>query len=298
MNAANQLERSPRHFPELPRLNRSTMSAPRETEARPLTAAMRWMLLAASVLVFVAGFQLFVLAEQTDRYFAWTINPPITAACLGAAYWASFVLELLAARQPTWARARIAVPAVLLFTSLMLAATLLHLDRFHLDTAFGWVWLAVYVGVPPIMLALLVHQLRAPGRDAPGNAPLPTLLRLALSIQAAVLLIFGAALFVAPQVMAPLWPWMLTPLTGRAVAAWLVALGVAAAHLTWENDWDLGRVAMPAYATLGGLQLVTLARYPGGLDWSGPQAWLYLLFVLSVLAVGLFGWWRSRMRAA
>jgi hypothetical protein len=44
---------------------------------------MRGLLLAAGALVFLAGFQLFILTEQTDLYFAWTIQPPLTAAFLG-----------------------------------------------------------------------------------------------------------------------------------------------------------------------------------------------------------------------
>jgi hypothetical protein len=55
---------------------------------------------------------------QTETYFAWTIHPPLTAAVLGAGYWASFVLELLSARERLWARTRVAVPAVLLFSTL------------------------------------------------------------------------------------------------------------------------------------------------------------------------------------
>ena len=69
-----------------------------ESCIRPLSVGMRWMLLLASGLVFVVGIQLFLLSEQTERYFAWTINPPMTAAFLGGAYWSSFLLELMAAR--------------------------------------------------------------------------------------------------------------------------------------------------------------------------------------------------------
>lgn len=266
------------------------MSRPDDAAIRPLTVGMGRMLLVASVLVFTVGIQLFVLTEQTDRYFAWTINPPLTAAFLGAAYWASFLLEFLAARERTWAYARVAVPAVLVFTTLTLVATLLHLDRFHLDSVFGWVWVAVYAVVPPLMLALLVHQLRAPGRDPARAAPLASWLRLALGLQAALLLLFGAALFVAPLAAAPLWPWMLTPLTGRAVGAWLLGLGVAAAHMARENDYQRDRVALAAYALLGVLELLALARYAGALDWAEPRAWVYLLFLVSVLAVGVAGW--------
>ena len=95
---------------------------------------MKWLLLAAGFLVFLAGFQLFILTEYTDRYFAWTIQPYITAAFLGAGYFSSFLMEFLASRKKQWVDARIAVPAVLTFTTLTLIATLLHLDRFHFNS--------------------------------------------------------------------------------------------------------------------------------------------------------------------
>src|SRR4051794_39302423 len=82
---------------------------------RPLTPGMRLMLTVASLLVFVVGIQLFILTDDTDHWFAWTIPPPLTAAFLGGSYWASFALEWLASREGSWARARIAVPAVLSF---------------------------------------------------------------------------------------------------------------------------------------------------------------------------------------
>ena len=94
---------------------------------------MRRMLMIASVLVFISGTQTFVFAERTAELFAWTVNPPITAAFLGAGYWASGVVEFLASRKRVWAEARVAVPAMWLFTLLTTIATLLHLDRFHLD---------------------------------------------------------------------------------------------------------------------------------------------------------------------
>lgn len=44
------------------------------------------MLLVSGFLVFLAGVQLFVFSERTDEYFAWTIQPPVGAALLGAGY--------------------------------------------------------------------------------------------------------------------------------------------------------------------------------------------------------------------
>ena len=69
------------------------------------------------------------------------IVPPLTAATLGAFYWAAFVLILSAARSRTWARARPAVYPVAVIALLLLVITLIHLDRFDLNSLFGVFWL-------------------------------------------------------------------------------------------------------------------------------------------------------------
>ena len=71
----------------------------------------------------VAGILLFVLATETDRFFSWTIEPPLTAAFLGAAYWAACVLLAWAARESTWERARAVLPPVFIIAVLLLVAT-------------------------------------------------------------------------------------------------------------------------------------------------------------------------------
>src|SRR5467141_2752964 len=140
---------------------------------RPLIRAMRWLLYVAGGLVFLAGLQLTVFSEQTSTYFAWTIAPPLTAAFLGAAYWAAVPVEILAARQSAWAKARVAVPAIWLFTTLTLVATLLHFDKFHFSSPVqsaqgaAWFWLAIYAGVPVAMLIIWMLQLRAPRGEPP-----------------------------------------------------------------------------------------------------------------------------------
>src|SRR2546425_4538145 len=107
----------------------STLEAP--PGVRPLIAPMGWFLYAASALVFLAGLQLTVFREQTATYFAGTIARPLTGAFLGASYWAAVPVEVIAARQSTWASARVAVPAIWLFTALNLVATLLLFVQIH-----------------------------------------------------------------------------------------------------------------------------------------------------------------------
>ncbi|HWQ11314.1 MAG TPA: hypothetical protein VNL77_00865 [Roseiflexaceae bacterium] len=266
------------------------------SDAQPTIPAMRLMLYAAAALVFVSGVQLFVLADRTADFFAWTIRPPLTAAFLGAAYWAACAAELIAARQRRWADARIAVPAVLVFTAATLVVTLLHLDRFHLGReeplarGAAWAWLVVYAAVPLLLGALLLVQLRAPGAEPQRSAPLPLWVRANLALHAALMLPLGLALLAAPQATIGLWPWQLTPLTGRAIGAWSLGLGFAALHALMEGDWRRLRPATPLYVLFGLLGLLALARYPAEVDWPRPSAWVLVALLLNMLVGGLLGW--------
>ena len=275
------------------------METPPLTALRPTTPGTRMILLIASVLVFLVGVQLFVLTEMTDTFFAWTIKSPLTAAFLGAAYWASCAMEFVASRRHTWVHARIAVPAVLVFTGVTLVISLIHIDLFHLDEPslmtrfFTWSWLFVYAVVPPVMLVLLVRQVRAAGIDPPRRWRLPMWFRAVLGVHAAVLIPMGIALLLVPTVASQLWPWTVTPLTGRAIGAWLLGLGIAATQAVAENDWMRIRPATMSYTVFAVLEFAALARYPGELARDTPAAWIYLLFLTSALGIGLYGWWQA-----
>lgn len=274
------------------------MIAPASTEPAPIappttratTTAMRRMLYVAGVFVIIAGFQLFALSGGTEDFFAWTIEPPLTAAFLGAGYWSSAILELGSARRREWSRARMAMPAVLFFTTMTLVLTLIHIDRFHLDSVFGIAWLVVYAAFPFSMATILFLQMRARGVDLPRRSSLPGWVRLALGAQAIVLFALGGALYAAPADAASLWPWPLTPLTGGAVGAWLLGTGFIAAHVAIGNARERVDVAMLSYAAFGALQLVAVARYPDTPDWSPLGAVAYLGFLAAMTALGLYGW--------
>jgi hypothetical protein len=263
---------------------------------RPLVPAMRVLLYVAAVLVLLAGFQLFVFTGRTSTYFAWTIVNPLAAAFLGGAYWASVAIEALAARQALWANARIAVPTVLVFTMLTLAATLNHLDKFHLGSAFAagtrivtWTWIAVYALVPLLMLIILVVQARTPGSDPPRLAVLPGWLCGLLAVQAAGLFGLGVALFAVPDQAASLWPWKLTTLVAQVTGAWLISLGVAAAHAVLERSARRLRPAAVGYVLLVVLQCIALARYPHQFAWGSASGIAYLIVLGTMLLAGTAG---------
>ena len=271
------------------------------TAVRKQVPLMRVALYTGSCLVFLAGIQLFVLTTRTDHYFAWTIANPLTAAFLGAFYWTAIPLAFLSARRRVWADARVGVPGVLVFLWATLLTTLLHLGKFHFSSpdrfakGAAWLWLIIYSADPVLVSVALVFQLRAGGADPARAAPLSTWYRSLLVAQSLVTPAVGVILFAAPGWAAGWWPWALTPLTARAMASWLLGLGVVLATAFLENDWVRVRAATAAYAVLGILELVVLVRYGDHVSWASPGAWIYLGFVLSVLFAGGYGSWRLAM---
>lgn len=269
---------------------------PHPSHFKPSLPLTRGWLNFATVVEIVAILQLYVFAEATDRFFAWTIAVPLTAAYLGAGFGAGFILVFLYRNETLWANARLALPGVLVFTLLTLAATLLHLDRFHLRTSqdpiavfFSWVWLIIYFIAPIVQALAIWQQLRASGDEPPRQHPLPTWLKAALGVHVALMLLIGVPLFLVPAAVSPLWPWALTPLTARAVSAWLVGIGVILAHALWENDWGRIRGGALAYAVYNLMQLIALVRFPAQIVF-GPSFWVYGVVILSGLGLGAYGW--------
>ncbi|MCQ6272175.1 hypothetical protein M8J71_17060 [Pseudarthrobacter sp. R1] len=242
---------------------------------------------------------LFVFPLRTAEWFAWTVNPPMTAVFLGAAYWSAAGLEVAGARSASWESARLAVWPVFVFKALTLGITLLHLDRFHLSPGTAtlaqvatWAWLAIYAIVPVAMLLISWMQIRsrppAPRSVIAGWPVLPPALRLLLLGIAGILLLYGDALLAAPIPAATWWPWPLSELTARAVGAWLVGLGWAAAQGQMSGDLRTVRpVALTSVAFVI-LQALALLRHGDALAWPSVPA---IGFVTVLLAIGVAGGW-------
>jgi hypothetical protein len=261
-----------------------------------VSPALRRLLLVAAVLVFLAGLQLFVFPLRTADWFAWTIAPPMTAVFLGAAYWSSAVLEIAGARAAGWSEARLAVGSVLVFTTLTLVGTLVHLDRFHLGVehpggarAITWGWLAIYTVVPVALTAvgLREHARARSWMDPVPVRELPEGLRALLIVLGVALIGVGVTLLLVPGTAATLWSWPLTPLTARAVGAWLVGLGWAAGHAALVDDVRAVRPVGWTGATFVVLQGVALARHGGDLDGGAATVG----YVVGLLAVGVAALW-------
>jgi hypothetical protein len=269
-------------------------------ERSSLSLPVRALLLAFGVLTALAVVALLLGAEHTERAFAWTIVPPMAAAFLGAAYGAGCLLVLLTLRAGTWEQARWPLATVLLFVVVTLVATLLHLDRLHLpgtsglSTAAAWFWLGVYLGLPPMMAAVLFREERRRSGDAArtrgtGRARQPVLFTWCLLGQGAVLGVVGVALLVGAAPVLERWPWSLTPFVAQVTAAWLVSFAFAA-FVAAHVDVTLLGPASASYAAFGALELCAMALHAEDVR-AGAAATGFVAVAIWVLLTGAAGAW-------
>ncbi len=246
---------------------------------------MRWLLWTVVVLALLAGIELFVLTDHTDRFFAWTISPPVTAAFLGATYWSASLMALLSVRTGRWSSAQPMVVGIMAVTPLLLVVTLIHLSKFHMGTPYGVVWLIVYATLPlvtPILIALQVRTARGPV----SRAPIPGPIKVLMAVLALGLFGVGIALLVAPSTARHFWPWPLATLSAQAIGSWFVAYAAAAAWIVLEGDVIRARSAGLAYAAFGLLGLIAVLRYTGSVDFGSARTLLFLTASAAAMAGG------------
>jgi hypothetical protein len=77
------------------------------------------------------------------------------------------------------------------------------------------------------------------------------------------------------------------------VRAWLIGIGVFAAHAVVENEYGRVNVGMVSYLAFALLEIITLFRYPGSLSWISWSTWLYVTLIISVLFTGAYSMRRS-----
>jgi hypothetical protein len=119
-----------------------------------------------------------------------------------------------------------------------------------------------------------------------GAHPIPGWIRYGYIFQAVLTLLAGIMLFVAPAALIPVWPWELTPLTARAVGAWLIAYGLTCAAIHRENDLPNTTGTRASLLAFCVLQFIALARYFSSFDLAKPLAWIYLLVLLAGVVAG------------
>jgi hypothetical protein len=256
---------------------------------RTVTPLVSLGLAVLTVALILVGLPVTVAPGSTDRLFSWTIDVPLTTAFLGACYWTAALFTFMAVRERAWVRVRAVMPGILVAGTLILLATLIHLDAFAMEAWRGWIWLILYAGLPPGVVLLLALQRRQHGTDPPVQHPIERWATTALALGATALLSVATALSVFPADTADWWPWPLTELTARMIGAWLAAIGATLVAVVLERDWTRVTPAMIYLAAVAAALLATLARHPGSVEWGTAAAWLYVVLDAALLGLAVHG---------
>jgi hypothetical protein len=272
-----------------------------EASPRPVLPALRSVFGVAFGLVLIATIQLFVLTSQTERFFAWHIAEPLTAAADGAFYLSAAIILLACARSARWLDVRPVAWAVLTISTGKLAATLLHVSTFHFShgeltaRVAAWGWLVVYALVPVALVVLIAGERRSPGPLGERRRNSGAFVAVACSASG-VMIALGVAMFAFPDLLARHWPWPLTALTAQDLGAWFAGVGVLGFLTAAASDAAASATIWAGSVALAVLQGVALARYPRSVRWGSPGARLYVALFVVVGAIGVRGV-RAALRA-
>jgi hypothetical protein len=239
------------------------------------------------------------LAPGSEDLFTWTVLPDAGARLLAVMYANAVVLSVVALRQPDWAHARVIFVLICVFAVAATVMTFFNLDPFR---AHPWYhltyWLVGYAVLVLTAPAVFVWQERLHGGRLPVELPLSGLARATGAVAAAGMGAASVALLIDPPRFSDVWPWDVTPLTGRIMGVWLGAFAISYAYALWDGDWRRVRplyLAAPITGLL--LALVPLGHTGDVRPSAAGELAVYYALALAVAAPGLALLERSRVAA-
>jgi hypothetical protein len=185
-----------------------------------------------------------------------------------------------------WTAAIVPVVATWPFAVVMLAATIIHNDRFFTDSAGYTIWLAIYIFLP---VALPVMYLAGRAHNPAPNArdlPMPASLCLVLTGAGVLALALGLAMVLAPSLLDQSWPWPLTPLLSRVIGGWVLFLAAGALCTLFEKRYLAYRLYLPVASVWFAILFVASLFHTG--DFRDGLATPLYFVVVAATAVLLF----------
>lgn len=210
-----------------------------------VTAAQRLYFVAVGALAVWVGLWGYFIPQRVDIALPWLV-PPLHARFLGAMYLSgtAFMIGCVLARY--WSEVAVVVIMVAIWTGLLFVVSLFHLHEFDFTRTQVWIWFGAYLIYP--LIALWLAWMHAGRVDAsePASPTLPYWVRIYLWIQGTIATVFALTLLVAPDAMASVWPWKITPLLAHIYSAPFFSYGVGSLLLSRRYSWRQVRIAIIA----------------------------------------------------
>lgn len=258
---------------------------------------LKWIGVVIFVVLLIASLLLYVLpAEtggQTDRLleparFAWPVKPEMTAMFMGSCYGAGAYFFWRVSFGGSWHAVAAYFPGIAVFTWLMGIATFLHWEKFNHGHVAFFAWLFLYVTTPFIVPLLYARNRAAdPGVLDRSDALVPDGVRWLVGVGGSALLAVAAVMYLAPSVMIDVWPWTLTELTSRVIAAFISAAATAAVLLSRDRRWSAWKVFVRCAVLAAALLLVAALRAWDEFDSGNALSFAFLAGMAVLIAGGI-----------
>lgn len=195
-----------------------------------------------------------------DRSFTWAVLPPLHARFVGVLYLFGGVYMIGCILARRWSQVSPALPAIGIFTSLLLLVTLLNLDAFDFDRGPVWVWTLSYIIYPAIAFTLAWTARHREAAVVPGPA-LAAWVPVFLMVQAGVFAVLGLVLLVARDAMVDVWPWPITAGLAQFYGGPFLAYAYCSWRYSRRSTWtELAAIAPAMLAFTAGTVVVSLVH--------------------------------------
>ena len=232
----------------------------------------------AVILVLILAFLvLYIEPDHTDLNFAWTILPRTSALLMGAGYTAGAYFFVRVLFEKKWHRVQAGFLAITGFTLFMLAATLLHLDRFHQGTFQFYLWTVIYV-ITPLILPFLWWRNRATLSEDLEEHDLrfTPIARRVLGIAALGGILAFLVAFIKPSFLIQEAPWKLTELTARIFAGWSILTFLSMLTIAYDGRWSATRYLLQSALIGIILTMLALPRMWNDLESSKSMTYMFI----------------------
>src|SRR5262249_7851701 len=149
----------------------------------------------------------YFLPTQTDFYWAWVIPTARSAILIGAGYIGAIAYYVMGLRNNDWDEVQGGLGGLIVFSTILLIATMIHWDTFRPYHLIALVWLIFYYTGPLLVpIAYKVQAARAGPVLGDGvfvSAGWRSWLRLRAIVYFAIVIVI---LLFAPAISAR-WPW-------------------------------------------------------------------------------------------
>ncbi|GAC1698177.1 MAG: hypothetical protein NVS9B9_20720 [Ktedonobacteraceae bacterium] len=190
-------------------------------------------------IVLVSVGALYLFPDHTRELFAWTIKPRMSPMLLGAVYLAGAYFFIRAATSARWHWVKAGFLPIIIFATMMGIATILHWDRVNHSHVAFILWATIYFIAPFLVLGVWLRN-RVRNTDAPDENDLfvPLAVRWGISSLGVLTAILSILLFLLPNVIISLWPWMLTPLTARVIGSLFALISAQYIGIALDARWS------------------------------------------------------------